>query len=265
VDDALTPDRFGLTGKTAVVTGATGGLGAACAEALLEHGASVIITSRNAARAEAAADALRPHGPVDVVIGDLGAGPAAIEQLVVAVAEKCRSLDILVNNAGAAWAAPLDQYPDRAWSKLFGIDATVPFQLVQGLLPALEAGATAENPARVINIGSIDGHQVGPFENYAYSAAKSALHHLTRVLAYHLGPRHITVNCLAPGPIVTRMTESMLQPHELALTAANPLGRLGTPRDVAGPVVFLASPAAAYITGSVIPIDGGYSVRPWAL
>jgi NAD(P)-dependent dehydrogenase (short-subunit alcohol dehydrogenase family) len=259
-----TDELFGLVGAVAVVTGATGAIGHACAQRLLLQGASVIVVSRRTERAAQAVAALAPYGAVDAVVGDLGGGPDTIAAIAAAIAAKTGRVNILVNNAGAAWAAPLADYPDRAWQKILTLDTVAPFQLVQELLPLLESAASADNPARVINIGSVDGTRVGPFENFAYSAAKAALHHLTVVLAHHLGKRNITVNCVAPGPVRTRMTETILKPHEAALVEANPLSRLATPLDIAGPVAFLASRAAAYITGAIIPVDGGYSTSTWA-
>lgn len=255
---------FDLSGRTALVTGGARGIGLACAASLLENGAHVIITSRREAAGSDAVNCLSGHGTAELVVGDLGTfeGTEEISRAVIARLER---LDILVNNAGGAWQAPLQSYPDRAWSKLLQLNMVAPFQLIQQLLPLLQAAAAADYPSRVINIGSLDGHVVGPFENYAYSASKASLHHLSQVLAHQLGGRNISVNCVAPGPVRTKMTEELLDNNEADLLSSNPLGRFADVEDVANMVTFLASGAATYVSGAVIPVDGGYSVRPWGL
>jgi len=264
----MTSGPFDLSGKTALVTGGARGLGLACATALRSLGARVLITCRRPDDGAAALQQLRAtagaDGRADMVVGDLGSADG-IEELAHSVTAREEAIHVLVNNAGVAWAAPLADYPDRAWSKLAQLNLAAPFQLVQHLLPALEAAGRPDDPSRVVNIGSVDGLSVGPFENFAYGASKAGLHHLTRVLAHHLAGRRIAVNCVVPGPIRTTMTDDLLGPVADDLVAANPLRRLGQPEDVAGVVAFLASPAAAYVNGAVIPVDGGYSSRPWAL
>jgi NAD(P)-dependent dehydrogenase (short-subunit alcohol dehydrogenase family) len=141
------------------------------------------------------------------------------------------------------------------------INVKAPFLLTRDLLPLLKASGTAENPARVINIGSIDGLHVPSMNNYPYAASKAAVHHLTRVLAVELGPQHITVNAIAPGPFESKMTEWMLDNFRDDIEANCPLGRIGSPEDMAGAAIYLASLAGAYVNGAVIPVDGGILLR----
>jgi NAD(P)-dependent dehydrogenase (short-subunit alcohol dehydrogenase family) len=166
-----------------------------------------------------------------------------------------------VNNAGANWGAPLEEYPDAAWDKVLALNVKAVFQLTRACLPQLEAAASAADPARVINTGSIDGLHVPLLETYAYSASKAAVHHLTRVLAMKLAPKHITVNAIAPGPFESKMMAETLQRFGDAIKAGCPLGRIGEPEDMAGVAIYLASRAGSYLTGTVIPVDGGITVR----
>ena len=162
-----------------------------------------------------------------------------------------------VNNAGANWAAPLEEFPAHGWDKVLDLNLKAPFYLTRAFLPLLEAAGTADDPARVINVGSIDGLSVPPFHTYSYAASKAGLHHLTRVLARELGPRHITVNAVAPGPFESKMMAATLAAMSDEIAASSPLGRIGRPDDMAGVVVFLSGRGSAYITGAVIPVDGG--------
>jgi NAD(P)-dependent dehydrogenase (short-subunit alcohol dehydrogenase family) len=164
-----------------------------------------------------------------------------------------------VNNAGANWAAPLDEYPDSAWDKVLGLNLKAVFHLTRKLVPALAAAGTPEDPARVINIGSIDGIKPPLLETYAYSASKAAVHHMTRVLARKLASQHITVNAVAPGPFQSRMMRATLERFGDSIADTNPLGRIGRDEDMAGVAIFLASQAGSYLTGAVIPVDGGIS------
>ncbi|HEV8372355.1 MAG TPA: SDR family oxidoreductase, partial [Actinomycetota bacterium] len=173
--------------------------------------------------------------------------------------EREQRVHVLVNNAGATWGAPLEEYPAAAWDKLLDLNLKAPFFLTRALLPLLRAAATADDPARVINVGSIDGLRVPPLPTYAYSASKAGVHHLTRVLARELGPQGVTVNAIAPGPFESKMMARTLREFGEAIVAAAPLGRIGRPDDVVGAALYLAGRAGAYVTGAVIPVDGGIS------
>ena len=249
-------DLFDLSGKTAVVTGGSRGIGFMIARGLLEAGARVFISSRKADACAAAEQELSRYGTVVAVPADLSAEAGCL-RLASEVAERERALNVLVNNAGATWGAPIEEFPAAAWDKVVDLDLKAPFFLTRAFLPLLEAGGTHEDPARVINIGSIDGLRVPPFPTYAYSASKAGLHHLTRVLARELGPRRITVNAVAPGPFESKMMAATLKELGDVIADTAPLKRIGRPDDMAGVAIYLASRAGAYVTGAVIPVDGG--------
>jgi len=249
-------DLFDLSGKTAVVTGGSRGIGHMIAGGLLQAGARVYISSRKADACAAAVQDLSRYGTVAAVPADLSTEAECL-RLAGEVGQREPALNILVNNAGATWGAPLEEFPAAAWDKVIDLDLKAPFFLTRAFLPLLEAGGTQEDPARVINIGSIDGFRVPPFPTYAYSAGKAGLHHLTRVLARELGPRRITVNAVAPGPFESKMMAATLRELGDEIADAAPLKRIGRPDDMAGVAVYLASRAGAYVTGAVIPVDGG--------
>jgi NAD(P)-dependent dehydrogenase (short-subunit alcohol dehydrogenase family) len=186
---------------------------------------------------------------------------AGARQLADALAAREPALHVLVNNAGANWGAPLAEYPDAAWDKVLALNVKAVFHLTRFVLPLLERAVRPGDPARVVNIGSIDGLQAPFLETYAYSASKAAVHHLTRVLAHQLAPRGITVNAVAPGPFESKMMAVTLERYRDAIIASCPLGRIGEPEDMAGVAIYLASRAGAYLTGAVIPVDGGISTR----
>jgi NAD(P)-dependent dehydrogenase (short-subunit alcohol dehydrogenase family) len=249
-------DLFDLSGKVAVVTGGSRGIGLMIARGLLQAGARVYISSRKADACAAAQQELSGYGTATAVPADLSS-EAECQRLAAEVGQHERALHVLVNNAGATWGAPLAEYPAAAWDKVLSLNLKSPFFLTRAFLPLLEAAGTGDDPARVINVGSIDGLRVPPFSTYAYSASKAGLHHLTRVLARELGPRRITVNAVAPGPFESKMMAATLRDLGDQIAAAAPLRRIGRADDMAGVAVYLASRAGAYVTGAVIPVDGG--------
>jgi NAD(P)-dependent dehydrogenase (short-subunit alcohol dehydrogenase family) len=249
-------DLFAVKGKTAVVTGGSRGIGLMIARAYVEAGARVYISSRKAEVCEQVAEELSRAGECVALPADLSSEQEC-RRLAAAVADHERQLHVLVNNAGATWGAPLAEFPASAWDKLLDLNLKAPFFLTRALLPLLEAAATPDDPARVINVGSIDGLTVPAFPTYAYAASKAGLHHLTRVLARELGPSGITVNAVAPGPFESKMMAQTLRDFGEQIAAASPLGRIGRPDDMAGVALYLAGRAGAYVTGAVIPVDGG--------
>jgi NAD(P)-dependent dehydrogenase (short-subunit alcohol dehydrogenase family) len=254
-------DLFSVKGKVAVVTGGSRGIGLMIARGLVDAGARVYISSRKAGVCDEVAAELSKHGECFSMPADLGT-LEGVEHLANRLAEREGSLQILVNNAGATWGAPMEEYPDDAFDKIWAVNVKAIFHLTVRCLPLLRKAATAEDPARVINIGSIDGIRVPYFENYAYSASKAAVHMLTRHLAHNLHKDNITVNAIAPGLFPSKMTNFVFEQFtDEQLGGGIPLGRVGQPDDVAGATIFLASRAGSYLTGAVIPVDGGVSTR----
>jgi NAD(P)-dependent dehydrogenase (short-subunit alcohol dehydrogenase family) len=249
-------DLFDLTGKVAVVTGGTRGIGLMIARGLLQAGARVYISSRKPEAGEAAAAELAEHGPVVSVPADLSREEECV-RLAAEVGGREERVDVLVNNAGAVWGAPLEEFPESGWDKVLDLNLKAPFFLTRAFLPLLEAAGTEDDPARVINIASIDGLRVPEQPTYSYSASKAGLMQMTRVLARELGPRRITVNAIAPGPFESRMMAATLEAFGDEIASTSPLGRIGQPDDMAGAAIYLASRAGSYVTGAVIPVDGG--------
>jgi NAD(P)-dependent dehydrogenase (short-subunit alcohol dehydrogenase family) len=253
---ATQTELFDMTGKSALVTGGTRGIGMMIARGLLQAGARVIVSSRTADACEQAKIALAEFGDVQAIPADLSRHDEC-RRLADLVAAGSERLHILVNNAGAMWREPLATFPDEAWDTVLDLNLKSPFWLVQALLPALRRAGTADDPARVINIGSIAAIHVAQSPNYSYASSKAALHQLTRVLARELGPDHVTVNAVAPGPFRSQMMATTLDEMGDVIAASAPLRRLGRDDDMAGVAVFLASRAGAYLTGAVVPVDGG--------
>jgi NAD(P)-dependent dehydrogenase (short-subunit alcohol dehydrogenase family) len=251
-------DLFSIAGKTALVTGGSRGIGLMIARGFVEAGAKVYISSRKADVCQQVAGELSEIGECVAIPADLSNEGECI-RLAAEITNREPELHILVNNAGANWAAPLGEFGEAAWNRVLDLNVKGVFHLTRELVPALEAGAKPGDPARVINIGSIDGIQVPEFETYSYSASKAAVHHLTRALAKRLAREGITVNAIAPGPFESKMMAATLDAFGDLIRSQCPLGRIGEPDDMAGTAIFLASKAGAYLTGAVIPVDGGIS------
>lgn len=261
-------DLFSVDGKIALVTGGSRGIGEMIAAGYLANGAKVYISSRKAEACDATAERLMAEygGECISVPADLS-GLEGIDALVAAISAQEDHLDILVNNAGVSWGAPIAEFPEKGWDKVMDTNVKGVFFLIQQLLPLLEAAGTAEDPSRVINIGSIDGIKSPAFETYSYGPSKAAVHALTRQLGGQLAPRNIIVNAIAPGPFPTWMlstgvgTGGDVEGTDWdAVGRGTPRGRVGSPEDIAGLAIFLSSRAGAFTVGEVITCDGGVVV-----
>ena len=255
-------DLFSVSGKVAVVTGGSRGIGAMIARGFVENGVKTYITARKVEELQATADQLNEIGECIAIPSDL----STLDGIVAftdALKEKEEQIHILVNNAGATWGEEIDNFPEAGWDKVMDTNVKGVFFLTQKLLPLLRSSATAEDPSRVINIGSIDGIKTGLFDAFSYGPSKAALHHLTRVLAASLVKENIIVNAIAPGPFPTWMLSTGvggggdLDINWDEVGNSNPRGRVGTPEDIAGLAIFLCSRAGAYTVGETITCDGG--------
>ena len=248
-------DLFDIAGKTALVTGGSRGIGKMIAGGFVDAGVKVYISSRKADVLEEVAAELSAKGTCVALQADLST-EAECRRLADEVAEREGALDILVNNAGATWGTPLADFDEAAFERVLALNVKGVFHLTKFLVPLLEKAGTVDEPSRVINIGSIDGIGVPALETYSYSASKAAVHQLTRHLAKRLAPL-VTVNAIAPGPFESKMMAATLEAFGAQIAASAPLKRIGRPDDMAGAAIYLSSRAGAYLTGAIIPVDGG--------
>jgi NAD(P)-dependent dehydrogenase (short-subunit alcohol dehydrogenase family) len=251
-------DLFSVAGKKVVVTGGSRGIGLMIARGFARAGAEVLISARKADQLAAAAEELSEYSAVESVVADVSSadGAAALADAVLAWSPV---VHVLVNNAGATWGAPLEDFPEAGFDKVLDTNLKGPFFLTSALIGALRAAASEADPARVINIGSVDGMRPPTLDSFPYGASKAGVHLLTRHLAHHLAREHITVNAIAPGPFESKMMAFALEDPAMRAGVARsvPLGRIGRPDDMAGAAIFLASRAGSYLTGAIIPVDGG--------
>lgn len=250
---------FDVSGRTALVTGASIGIGAMIAEGLVRAGARVWICSRKAEDISARAEELGRFGECHGIAADLSS-QAGIDGLAEALGAATSSLDILVNNAGTSWAAPLESYPRAGFEKVVNLNLVAPFMLTQRLLPLLTSAASKDNPARIVNIASIDGTRPPELDSFAYSASKSGMIMLTRHLAKRLAADSITVNAIAPGIFESKMTAFWFDechPAHVPLPTIPLANRPGDAEDIAGAVIYLCSRAGRHVTGVTLPVSGG--------
>ncbi|MGA2835333.1 MAG: SDR family oxidoreductase [Acidimicrobiales bacterium] len=253
------PDAlFSVAGKTVVVTGGSRGIGRMIAGGFVAAGADVVIASRKADAVRETVAELSAYGTCAGLAADLSTEEGA-RSFAEDVAADHDAVHVLVNNAGATWGAPLVEHDTASWDRVLNLNVQGVFHTTKFFLPLLEAASAPDDPARVINIGSIDGIHVPVLESYSYSSSKAAVHQLTRHLARHLAPR-ITVNAVAPGPFESKMMAATLDAFGEQIAASAPLKRIGRPDDMAGITIFLASRAGSYLTGAVIPVDGGIAM-----
>jgi len=248
---------FSVKGRVALVTGGSAGIGRMIATGLAAAGARVYICARGAEKIASAAAEI--DGDVFGLAADVSTADG-IATLVAEIAGREKAMHILVNNAGTLTDAPLDAFSESEWDDVIDLNLKTPFFLMQKLLPLLRAGATADRPSTVINIGSVGALQIGPREVYIYHASKGAIHWLTKSLAKKLGAENITVNAIAPGFFESDMTVIKDDAMRKMVEGMVPRGRTGKPEDMAGAAIYLASRAGAYVTGSVIPVEGGLAI-----
>jgi len=249
-------DLFSLKGRTALVTGGSRGIGKMIAKGFIEAGAKVYISSRKGADCDATAAEL---GPACISLPRDISTVEGVHSLAEAYEAHEDKLDILVNNAGAAWGAPFDEFPESGWDKVMDLNLKSPFFLTQALHGALKKAASEEQPAKVINIASIDGMALNPLETYSYHASKSALIYLTRRMAATLVRDKIVVTAIAPGPFASQMNRAARDRSE-EVARHVPLRRIGRDEDMAAAAIYLASRAGDYVVGATIPVDGGVAL-----
>jgi NAD(P)-dependent dehydrogenase (short-subunit alcohol dehydrogenase family) len=249
---------FDISGKTAIVTGGSSGIGAMIARGFVENGVKTYISARKEGPLKAKAEELSEFGECYAIPADLSS-VEGIEALVKAVSEREDHIDILVNNAGANWVVPIDEFPENGWDKVMSINIKSIFFMTQKALPLLRAKASHEDPARVINIASIHGFDNPGMPAYAYSASKSGVIHLTKHLATDLAADHINVNAIAPGFFPSNMTKVATSNDAIYQQTVSqiPRKRAGEPEDIAGTAIYLASRAGAWTDGHTIVLDGG--------
>jgi 2-deoxy-D-gluconate 3-dehydrogenase len=252
-------DLFSLEGRVALVTGGSRGIGRMIAEGFLMQGAKVYISSRKADKCDAMAAELSKAGGVCISLPQDVSTVEGCRALAAALTEREPKLDILVNNAGAAWGATFDDFPESGWDKVLNLNLKSPFFLTQALHGALKAAASAERPAKVINIASIDGIRLNPQETYSYHASKAGLIYLTRRVAAHLISDHIVVSAIAPGAFASDMNRDA-RDHGEAVARRIPSRRIGTDEDMAAAAIYLASRAGDYVVGETIAVDGGVAL-----
>lgn len=249
---------FSVRGRTALITGGTSGIGRMMAEGMVDAGAQVIIAARSGSDCDEMASSLSQRGiclsaPADV------SSIRGIRQLAQQVQAHVDRLDILVNCAGLFKIQELEQHDEQLWDDTVDLNLKAPFFLTQLLLPLLRKAAAPDAPARIVNIGSGHGLRTPSIASYSYAASKAGLHHLTRVLAGRLAAEHITVNAIAPGVFPSRLTADFSDDAKAAITKGVPLGRYGMPEDIVGALLYLTSRAGAYVTATILTVDGGWA------
>jgi NAD(P)-dependent dehydrogenase (short-subunit alcohol dehydrogenase family) len=256
-------DLFSLKGRVALITGGSRGIGEMIAEGFVRAGAKVYISARKASACVETAARLSAFGECIAMPADASGATGAKALAALYLAKETR-LDILVNNAGAAWGAEMEGFPESGWDKVMDLNVKAPFFLTQALLGALRAGASAERPAKIINIASIDGLSINMQPTYSYAASKAGLIHLTKRMALELAPQNIVMSAIAPGAFASNMNKVARDEGE-TISKAIPSRRIGTPEDMAGAAIFLASRAGDYVVGATLAVDGGVAWTRGAL
>jgi len=255
----MADNLFSVAGKIVLVTGGTGGIGRMIAEGFIRNGAKTYISGRDVAKVEATAAELATKGAGECIglAADLSeaSGPAALIDQLKARETK---LDTLINNAGANARGGIEEIDPDTWDGVMDVNVRAPFFLVQQAYPLLKAAASAEVHATIINLGSIGGLHIPNWEAHPYGVSKAAIHHMTRSLAKRLGRDQIRVNAIAPGPFPSGLMDVTTDAAKKSIETFIPINRPGTPEDVQGLTLFLASRAGAFVNGSTIPLDGGY-------